>query len=940
MKNRCFLFSAMLCAALCAALVAFAGCDNPSSETPQSGDASLKSLAFLDGGGQTLDLTAVPNAAGDTWTVSVAHSVAAVTVTATPNHASAVAAGDSGVRRSLAVGPNNFSITITAENGTAMTYTVIIARDASDEDREAASAFEADHAAVLALTTATVTATHEAAVNAAITAYNALSAGAKAQVGAEKKTLLDSLKARIDTLNAGAADTAAVNAFRTTHGAALLLTVDNVAAANEAAVDAAIAAWNVLSEGAQTLASADKSLLDRLKARITAIKTEALAGQADKDAAAAFRTDYAAVLALNAGTVAASNETAVNTALNVYNSKNAVVKNLLSLEKALLDELSAQIAEIKAATANQTAANAFKTARAAVLALTVDTVAVSNEGAINQALSAYNALDPAVRTLLTTEKALLDSLKTKVDELKVEAANQAAANSFKTSHSAALALTTETATPANETIVNNALTAYGNLAQAVKDLLTTEKALLDTLKDAIADKAEAAVDAAVAAFRTNNPVAAKTVNTVTSGDEAALNAALVAYDALSPAAKAKLLPLDRAVLEALGSKIAELKTAEANQAAANGFKTAHKTALDLTTANVTTANTGIVNEALATYDALSQAIKDLLGAEKGKLDTLKTKIDQLQAGEDQVSYTAFNTAHGTILARDPDSLTIPDTAVTVAVDAAWAAWNGLTVGARELAPEGTAARVQALKTKVDELNAPSAVTDFLAVHGAFLNTNPLALTLADAASLTAARSAYNALSNPAKGQLTGEYAKLQVLEAKMAALRAVNAFKTAHAVALALTTGTVMVSDEARVDAALTAHNNLSADAKALVTAEKTLLDTLKVAIRAQKPGEASVSITNGQMEDEDFTLAPISLNKLSPAATRIKTFELEPGSYTNIRWSVDTADLGWADDEESFAFDAADWTVGDHVLSMTVEKGGRSWSKNIIITVSNDTSL
>jgi hypothetical protein len=642
------------------------------------------------------------------------------------------------------------------------------------------------------------------------------------------------------------------------------------------------------------------------------------------------------VLALSAGTVAASNESAVNAALAAYNSKNAVVKNLLGLEKALLDELSAQITEIKAATANQAAASAFKTARSTVLALTVNTVAVSNESAVNQALSAYNALNPAVQALLTTEKALLDSLKTKVDALKVEAANQASANSFKTTHSAALALTAETVTPANETIVNNALAAYENLAQAVKDLLTTEKALLDALKVAIADKVEAAVDAAAAAFRTNHPVTAKTVDTVTSGEEAALNAALTAYDALSAEVKAKLLPLDRAALEALGSKIVELKITEGNQAAADAFKNDHAEALALAAATVTTAETGIVYSALAAYDAFTAAIQALLTAEKGKLDALKTAIDLQQADEDQASYTAFNTAHGATLAKEVSALGKGDTAV---VDAAYAAWNDLTAGAQALAPAGTAAKVSALKAQIDELNAGDAVADFLADHGAFLNTAPSALTLGDAATLTAARADYNALSSAAKGRLTGEYAKLQALEAWMAVLKAVDTFRTTHAAALALDPVTVTVVSEGIVDAALAAHNGLSAEAKALVTTEKTLLEALKQAIMSQRWGASSVSITNGQMEDEGFTLEPVNLSKQSPDSTRKATFMLGPG-YTAIRWSVDTVDIGWADDAESFAFDAADWDAGNHVLSVTVEKGGRSWSKNITITVSNGTSL
>jgi hypothetical protein len=440
----------------------------------------------------------------------------------------------------------------------------------------------------------------------------------------------------------------------------------------------------------------------------------------------------------------------------------------------------------------------------------------------------------------------------------------------------------------------------------------------------------------------DHPVAAKTVNTVTSGDEAALKLALTAYDALSAAVKEKLLPLDRAALEALGSKIAELKIIEANQAAAAVFETDHATALTLTTATVTTANTAIVGAALAAYENLAQPIKDLLTAKKTLLDSLKTEIDRQQANEDQAEYNAFNTDHGTTLAIEVDNLTLGD---TDAVEAAYAAWNSLSAGARARAPAGTAAKVNALKAKVDELKAPGAAAAFQAAHGAFLATAPAALDLtAHTASLTAARTDYNALTTAAKAQLDTDYpllyTQLQTLEARMAVLREVDSFTTTYNVALGLTTSTVTVSHEAAVDIALDAWERLSGDAKteAAMTAAKTLLDDLKEAILSQKKGSVSITITLGQMEDENFTLADITLIRNSPAATRIAVFALGSGLYTNIRWAVDAADLDWADGEEFFAFDAANWAVGKHVLGVTVEKNNRTWSKNIVVTVTNST--
>jgi hypothetical protein len=987
-----------------AALLFFAGCANPSGGgeqgEEQSGDASLKSLAFYGAGGAELDLSYSFDQGKDAYVVAVANGVAALTVAGTPEHDKAAAGGDSGVERTLSVGPNTFTITITAENGTAQDYLVIVTRDTSAEARAAADAFKTAHAAVLALNPEGVTVADAAGVNGAITAHDALSAEARMLLAGEKEKL-DALKAKIDALSAGAEDSAAAAAFRAAHGTALALTVEGVTVDDEAAVDGAIAAYNALSAGAKALTAGEKSLLDKLRAKITAIKTEGLAGQADKDAAAAFRADHAPVLSLTPEAAAVSDEAAVNRALSDYNGKNAVVKNLLGVEKSLLEELSARIAALQAAAESQAAANAFRNGNAEALALSVETVVVDNERAVNSAIAAWNGLAPGARDMLAAEKEKLDALKTKIEELKTAAANQAGADSFKTSHGtalaltadtvspanetmvnnalaayevlaqavkdllagekekldalktkieelktaaanqagadsfkashrAALALTADTVGPANETMVNNALAAYEVLAQAVKDLLTAEKEKLDALKDEIPRKTEAAVQAAAEAFKTDHPVVSKTVDTVNSGDEAAVNAAIAVYDALSGAVQEKLLPLSREGLEALQTKIGELKIAEANQAGADGFKTSHAAALALTTATVSPANETIINNALAAYGILAQAVKDLLAAEKEKLDALKAEIGRQRTA----AAAEFTSAHGAILAKTVDNLTGGDAA---AVDAAWAAYNALSEEVRALLPEGTGTRLGALKSRAEELNAPAAVAAYRTAHGTFLDTDPANLTLADAASLNAARTGYNALSAPARALAAAEYAKLQALEARMAALGAEQVFRSNHAAALALTTVAAGPAHEPIVNNALAAYDGLSADAKALLTAEKALLDSLKTAIRLLKTGTALIGIAYGQMEDADFNFSPISLDQGSPAAARQAAFALEAGC-TAIRWSVDAAEIAWADDELIFIFDAADWSVGDHLLGVTAARDGRSWSKNIVITVSDDT--
>ncbi|GHU09114.1 hypothetical protein FACS1894151_06260 [Spirochaetia bacterium] len=126
-----------------------------------------------------------------------------------------------------------------------------------------AAAFKSTHSAILLKTVNNVAVDDESAVDAALTAYNDLSAEVKALLGTEK-SLLDSLKTKIDTLNAATAA-----AFKVTHSTILLKDVNDVTVDDESAVDAALTAYNDLSAGVKALLSAEKRLLDIQKDMIT-----------------------------------------------------------------------------------------------------------------------------------------------------------------------------------------------------------------------------------------------------------------------------------------------------------------------------------------------------------------------------------------------------------------------------------------------------------------------------------------------------------------------------------------------------------------------------------------------------------------------------------------------------------------------------------------------
>jgi hypothetical protein len=194
---------------------------------------------------------------------------------------------------------------------------------------EEAADFRTAHSAILAKTASTVAITDEGAVDAALAAYNGLSAEVKALLTAEKARL-DALKAAITDLKAASGQDAV---FRTTYGEILNKTADIVTPADESAVDAALAAYEDLSEAAQALLTAQKDLLDDLKTKIEALKA----------AAAAFRTDHAGILVKTVSTVAIADESAVDDALAAYNGLSTAEKTLLTAEKTLLDALKARI---------------------------------------------------------------------------------------------------------------------------------------------------------------------------------------------------------------------------------------------------------------------------------------------------------------------------------------------------------------------------------------------------------------------------------------------------------------------------------------------------------------------------------------------------------------------------------------------------------------------
>jgi BMFP domain-containing protein YqiC len=195
---------------------------------------------------------------------------------------------------------------------------------------EEAAAFTATHGATAALDPATVGSDKKAAVNAAIGAYNALSAAAQTLLPGETLTKLQALRNAIDKLEAPQVSAA----FTAAHGdtVAMALDLDSVVLADKAKINAAIGAYNALTAAAKALLDSD-----------TPTKLQALQGKINELEAQAFAKDHEVILAKTVETVATSDKDAIEAAFAAYEKLGAAVKALLVDELATLRALRSGI---------------------------------------------------------------------------------------------------------------------------------------------------------------------------------------------------------------------------------------------------------------------------------------------------------------------------------------------------------------------------------------------------------------------------------------------------------------------------------------------------------------------------------------------------------------------------------------------------------------------
>ena len=343
----------------------------------------------------------------------------------------------------------------------------------------------------------------------------------------------------------------------------------------------------------------------------------------------------------------------------------------------------------------------------------------------------------------------------------------------------------------NEEQVQSARNAYEALNAAQKEYVTN----LATLEAAEATIAKLTADLeAVSAVEEKIDDLPETITLV---DRVAVNLAKDAYDSLTDERKALV---DSEKVSTLNAAIAtiELLTQEKNEVEAVEQLVEALPTIE----NITIANKEAVDNANNAYAALKDHQKSAV-SNADKLTAAVEKINSI--------ITAQNAAVAVVeqISALPTELKLTDKA---AVEAARSAYDTLSDLAKtyvenldnlELA-EATIASLEATKAAIDNVIAK-------------ISALPTELKLTDKATVEAARSAYNALSEESKALVTN-LATLEEAEATIASLEATKAAADSVIATIAALPTEVQLTDKAAVEAARSAYDALSEESKALVT--------------------------------------------------------------------------------------------------------------------------
>jgi hypothetical protein len=575
-----------------------------------------------------------------------------------------------------------------------------------------------------------------------------------------------------------------------------------------------------------------------------------------------FRTVYQALLALDVEDIVLSNQSAILSALNAYDLLSIDAQTELSPEKALLDSFNDRIILLEAI---------FEAEQAVILA-----ESTNEQTDLDQAQAFVSALPNGT---------IQDDLQFRIDQVQT-IINQVAL--FRSDYSAVLSLTVGTVTPSDQTAVEAALSAFAGLSQAVQDELALEEALLISLLEEINNQIPTATQ--VADFRADYAyVLGLTTGTVTIGDQAQVDLAILAYNTLSAAAKLELEP-EKALLDSLALDIDILIATEAVNVAetsflqsdfnaaqvlvnalpssvaksalqarldnvqevinsVNDYRILYEDVLSLTPETVSINDKTNVEEALSAYGILSEEAKIELSVEKDLLDSLLIEIIQFENSVflDFESTPFDNGLTGTVVI---DGRTWYGNDIFIAGDAQYDVW----IGVRSLALRQNAY----FESRDFFINGIDQITLY---HGALnfnngnnfqfrieyeLASNPgvwvilenggidLIIDVVSGNPLTfttidvSITEAVNIRFFPILSA-TGDYINLddiRIFENVVASDLEAITFRTVYQALLALDVEDIVLSNQSAILSALNAYDLLSIDAQTELSPEKALLDS------------------------------------------------------------------------------------------------------------------
>ncbi len=674
-------------------------------------------------------------------------------------------------------------------------------------------------------------------IDAARTAYDALTADEKNEVAADVLKVLTDAETKYAELKQAAEQAAADKA-------AADAAVEKITAIGEveytddskALIDAARAAYNNLTDAQKALVTKE-TVAVLTDAETTYAQLKQAADEAAAQAEADKKAADAAIASINAiGEVAYTDESKakIDAARTAYNNLTDAQKALVTAaDVKVLTDAEAKYAELKKA-AEEAAAQAEADKKAADAAITsinaIGEVAYTDEskGKIDAARTAYDNLTDAQKALVTKETlAVLTDAEKTYAELK-QAADEAAAQAEADKKAADAAITSINAigtveyTDASKAKIDAARTAYNNLTDAQKALVTKETVAVLTAAEAKYAELEeqAKKEAADKAAAENAITHINAIGTVayTGESKQKIDAARKAYDALTDAQKA-LVSAD--VVKVLTD--AEAAYAELEQAA-------DQTAKDKTAADA----------AIAKINAIGTV--EYTDASKQKIDAART------------AYAALTDAQKTLVSAD--------------------VVNTLTAAETRYAELKQAAEEAAAQAAKDKAAADAAIAKINAIGTVEYND-------VSKAKIDAAREAYDALTADQKALVTAsDLAKLTSAEAKYAELKkqAEEAAQQAEQAAKELAEAKTALSEG--ISEAKKYYESIKADYAGVAA-------TLQAAINAAAEVLNSATVTKAQADDAKAALAAAVKKAQTDVTviTGIKTVKTTKAASANDVW-------------------------------------------------------